>query len=102
MKPWMKPTFDKYNDSKDDLDSDLELVDIDSRMQFILTKRQEKELLSRVKVAKEQTAIALRKRNQQWSYKATIDNICGNHRYNTKQTMRRRRRDKLMALLHSE
>jgi hypothetical protein len=50
MKPWMKPSFDRYDDSEDDSESDSEaefeypklLVDDEGRKRFILNKTEER------------------------------------------------------------
>jgi hypothetical protein len=61
MKPWMKPSFDDYDDSEEERDCDVEsdfeypklLVDVDGRMKFVLSKIQETELLTRIEMAKQ-------------------------------------------------
>ena len=48
MKPWMKSSFDQYEDSDDDSDSEFEypklLVDDQGRKKFIMNQAEEKKL----------------------------------------------------------
>jgi hypothetical protein len=54
MKPWMKPSFNRYDDddSESDLESDFEypklLLDYEGRKKFILNKTEERKFQQRV------------------------------------------------------